>query len=128
MYAFTAITGIGRRLSNLLCKKAGVDLKKRAGQLTAEEIEKIVAILQNPLHFKIPEWFLNHQKDFVDGKSTQLTSNNLLTKLRDDIERMKKARVHRGIRHYWGVKVRGQHTATTGRGGIARMNSPLKNS
>lgn len=24
---------------------------------------------------------------------------------------------HRGIRHYWGVRVRGQHTKTTGRRG-----------
>ena len=24
--------------------------------------------------------------------------------------------LHRGLRHFWGIKVRGQHTATTGRG------------
>ena len=29
MFAFTAITGIGRRLANLLCKKADVDLNQR---------------------------------------------------------------------------------------------------
>jgi hypothetical protein len=27
---------------------------------------------------------------------------------------------HRGIRHYWGVRVRGQHTKTTGRNSHAR--------
>ena len=32
MYAMTAIRGIGRRFSNLVCKKAEVDLKKRAGE------------------------------------------------------------------------------------------------
>lgn len=32
MYALTAIRGIGRRFSNLVCKKAEVDLKKRAGE------------------------------------------------------------------------------------------------
>ncbi len=31
MYALTSIRGIGRRFSNLVCKKAEVDLKKRAG-------------------------------------------------------------------------------------------------
>ncbi len=31
MYALTAIRGIGRRFSNIVCKKAEVDLKKRAG-------------------------------------------------------------------------------------------------
>jgi small subunit ribosomal protein S18e len=30
---------------------------------------------------------------------------------------MKKIRLHRGLRHYWQIKVRGQHTKTTGRGG-----------
>jgi hypothetical protein len=29
MFAMTAITGIGRRLANLLCKKADIDLNKR---------------------------------------------------------------------------------------------------
>lgn len=32
MYAMTAIKGMGRRFSNLVCKKAEVDLKKRAGR------------------------------------------------------------------------------------------------
>jgi hypothetical protein len=31
MYAMTAIRGIGRRFSNVVCKKAEVDMKKRAG-------------------------------------------------------------------------------------------------
>jgi small subunit ribosomal protein S18e len=44
-------------------------------------------------------------------------SNNLDTKLRDNLERMKKIRLHRGLRHYWNIRVRGQHTRTTGRRG-----------
>ena len=49
MYALTKIKGVGRRYSNLVCKKADVDLAKRAGDLTSEELERIVTILQNPL-------------------------------------------------------------------------------
>jgi small subunit ribosomal protein S18e len=30
---------------------------------------------------------------------------------------MKKIKSHKGIRHHWGLKVRGQHTKTTGRRG-----------
>lgn len=116
MYALKAIPGIGRRLSNLLCKKAEVDLAQRAGQLKEDDIEKIVGILQSPTTFKIPTWFLNRRRDIVDGKNYQIVSNNLVTKLREDLERLKKMRNHRGIRHYWGLKVRGQHTCTTGRG------------
>jgi ribosomal protein S13 len=48
---------------------------------------------------------------------TQLTSSGLDTKLRDDLERLKKIKSHRGIRHYLQIRVRGQHTKTTGRRG-----------
>ncbi|KAK9318977.1 40S ribosomal protein S18 [Lipomyces orientalis] len=117
MYALTLIKGVGRRYSNLVCKKADVDLSKRAGELTVEELERIVTIIQNPTQYKIPAWFLNRQRDFVDGKDSQVLANQLDSKLRDDLERLKKIRVHRGLRHYWGLRVRGQHTKTTGRRG-----------
>lgn len=117
MFALTAIKGIGRRFSNLICKKAEIDLNKRAGELKPDEIERLVAIIQNPLQFKIPQWFLNRQKDIRTGKYSQITANILETKLREDIERMKKMRSHRGLRHWWGIRVRGQHTKTTGRRG-----------
>lgn len=38
MFALTAIKGVGRRFSNMVCKKADVDLNKRAGELTDEEV------------------------------------------------------------------------------------------
>lgn len=141
--AMTAIKGVGRRYANIVLKKADVDLTKRAGECTEEEVssgwqttipiclhflirppqfplfqvEKLVTIIQNPLQYKIPNWFLNRQKDIIDGKYTQLTSSNLDSKLREDLERLKKIRAHRGMRHYWGLRVRGQHTKTTGRRG-----------
>nr|GAT57701.1 40S ribosomal protein [Mycena chlorophos] len=109
--------GVGRRYSNLVCKKADVDLNKRAGDLNSDELERIVTIIQNPTQFKIPTWFLNRQKDIVDGKDSQILSNGVDSKLRDDLERLKKIRAHRGLRHFWGLRVRGQHTKTTGRRG-----------
>eukprot|EP00619_Florenciella_sp_RCC1007_P014108 CAMPEP_0205906442 /NCGR_PEP_ID=MMETSP1325-20131115/1949_1 /ASSEMBLY_ACC=CAM_ASM_000708 /TAXON_ID=236786 /ORGANISM="Florenciella sp., Strain RCC1007" /LENGTH=146 /DNA_ID=CAMNT_0053272457 /DNA_START=29 /DNA_END=469 /DNA_ORIENTATION=+ len=115
MFSLTAIGGIGRRFANLICKKAEVDPNKRAGELTQDEVEKLVAIIQNPKQFKIPAWFLNRQKDYKTGKNSQAFSNNLGAKLREDLERLKKIRAHRGLRHYWGIRVRGQHTKTTGR-------------
>ncbi|KAL4953872.1 heme peroxidase [Aspergillus filifer] len=117
MYALTQVKGVGRRYSNLVCKKADVDLNKRAGELTTEELERIVTILQNPTQYKIPTWFLNRQRDIVDGKDSQVLSNGLDSKYREDLERLKKIRSHRGLRHYWGLRVRGQHTKTTGRRG-----------
>jgi small subunit ribosomal protein S18e len=138
MYALTKIKGVGRRYSNLVCKKADVDLNKRydhphthaserrtcrltmphsAGELTSEELERIVTIIQNPTQYKIPSWFLNRQRDIVDGKDSHILANGVDSKLREDLERLKKIRAHRGLRHYWGLRVRGQHTKTTGRRG-----------
>ncbi|KAI3661931.1 hypothetical protein MP638_005972 [Amoeboaphelidium occidentale] len=117
VYALTAIRGLGRRIAYVACKKADVDIKKRAGELSAEELERIVNIIQNPGEYKIPNYMLNRQKDIKDGSYSQVVSNNLDTVLRDDLERLKKIRAHRGLRHYWGIRVRGQHTKTTGRRG-----------
>ncbi|WFD30849.1 ribosomal 40S subunit protein S18B [Malassezia sp. CBS 17886] len=122
MYALTEIKGVGRRYSNIVCKKADVDLGKRAGELNSDELERIVNILQAPQEFKIPSWFLNRQKDITSGKDSQVLSNNVEGKLRDDLERLKKMRAHRGLRHYWNLRARGQHTRTTGRRGRTVAN------
>jgi len=116
-FALTSIKGVGRRFSFVCLRKADVDTTKRAGELTEEEVDRVISIISNPRQYKIPDWFLNRQKDIKDGKYTQVTSNGLDNKLREDFERLKKIRSHRGIRHYWGLRVRGQHTKTTGRRG-----------
>ena len=56
-------------------------------------------------------------KFMISGKTNQVMANFLDNKLREDLERLKKIRAHRGLRHYWGLRVRGQHTKTTGRRG-----------
>ncbi len=52
----------------------------------------MIAIVSNPKAFKIPDWFLNRQRDWKTGKSSQATSNVVDTKLREDLERLKKIR------------------------------------
>uniref|UniRef100_A0A915EAX6 Purple acid phosphatase n=1 Tax=Ditylenchus dipsaci TaxID=166011 RepID=A0A915EAX6_9BILA len=134
-YALTAIKGVGRRFAFAVCRKADISIDKRAGELSDEEMEKLTNIMLNTASFKIPDWFFNRQKDIKDGKNSQkleflfrlnidsepptsqVLSTNLESKNRDDFERMKKIRLHRGLRHYWGLRVRGQHTKTTGRKG-----------
>lgn len=64
----------------------------RAGELSADELESLMAIVANPKNFKIPNWFLNRQKDFKDGSFSQITSSALDSKLREDLERLKKIR------------------------------------
>jgi small subunit ribosomal protein S18e len=62
---------------------------------------------------------LNKQKDVKDGKYSQVLANGLDNKLCEDLEWLKKIRAHRGLCHFWGLWVRGQHTKTIGcRGGV----------
>ena len=64
----------------------------RAGELSAAELENLMTIVANPRQFKIPDWFLNRKKDYKDGRYSQVVSNALDMKLRDDLERLKKIR------------------------------------
>ena len=54
--------------------QADIDLSKRAGELSEEEVEKIITIMSNPRQYKIPDWFLNRQKDIKDGKTNFLST------------------------------------------------------
>lgn len=101
-------------------------MSKRAGELTQEEIAKIVSVISNPQQFKIPLWFLNRPKDIKDGKPSHKYANLLDGSLREDLERMKKMRLHRGLRHFWCTRVRGQHTKTTGRGSSGALATSKK--
>ena len=116
-FALRKIKGIGRRFAFVVCQKAGLDVNRRCGTLTDPEIEKVIDVVSKPLEYDIPAWFLNRKKDVKEGTDTQQVANNWDTKIREDLERMKKMKLHKGLRHYFGLKVRGQHTCSTGRRG-----------
>ena len=58
-FALRVIKGIGRRFAILVCKIAQIDLERRAGTLTADEMNKISDIFAKPqgksfvLHFGV---------------------------------------------------------------------------
>ncbi|OEL17832.1 hypothetical protein BAE44_0021149 [Dichanthelium oligosanthes] len=52
-------------------------------------------VMANPRQFKVSDWFLNRKKDYKDGRFSQVVSNALDMKLRDDLERLKKIRADR---------------------------------
>jgi small subunit ribosomal protein S18e len=65
-----------------------------------------MVIVGNPRQFKIPDWFLNRKKDHKDGRYSQVVSNALDMKLRDDLERLKKIR-YNASSFFWGEGVGG---------------------
>ena len=42
------------------------------------QVERVVTIMQNPRQYKIPDWFLNRQKDVKDGKYSQVDDRGRL--------------------------------------------------
>jgi len=118
-YALTNVKGVGIKIANAIVEKAGIDPATRMGLLSSAEVEKLEEIITNPVKYDIPMWLLNRRKDLETGKDTHLLSSDLVLQTKNDIDQMKKIRSWKGIRHSYGLKVRGQRTKTTGRKGKA---------
>ncbi|OEL35935.1 hypothetical protein BAE44_0003046, partial [Dichanthelium oligosanthes] len=61
--------------------------------LTPKELKWLMMIVANPRQFKVSDWFLNSKKDYKVGWFSQVATDTLDAKLRDDLERLKKIRV-----------------------------------
>jgi small subunit ribosomal protein S13 len=119
VYALTEIKGISISLANAILKKAEVNPDMRVGFITESEVDKIEEIIEDPAKYNIPSWLFNRRKDGETGKDIHLTSAELVLRIKTDIDQAKEIRSWRGYRHAYSLKVRGQHTKTTGRAGKA---------
>jgi len=118
-YALTKIKGIGIRLAKVITEKANVDPENRLGFLSDAEVNKLRDALENPSKHDLPAWLLNRSKDSETGKDLHIMGSDLVLQTKTDIDEMRKMKSWKGIRHAYGLKVRGQRTRTTGRKGKA---------
>jgi small subunit ribosomal protein S13 len=116
-YALTAIKGVGIRLACSVVKQIGIDQTERLGNLSDSEVKILEEAFNNPEKVGLPRWMFNRRKDPMTGDDIHLLASDLELKLKDDIELMRETRSWKGERHRMGLKVRGQHTKTTGRTG-----------
>ena len=91
--ALTYIYGIGRKSSNDILAKTGIDPDTRAKDLTEEEIAKL--------------------RDEIENSYT--VEGDLRRDVALNIKRMVEINCYRGIRHRKGLPVRGQRTKTNAR-------------
>ena len=91
--ALTYIYGIGRKSSNDILAKTGIDPDKRAKDLTEDEIAKLRDVIENGYT--------------VEGDLRREVALN--------IKNMVEINCYRGIRHRKGLPVRGQRTKTNAR-------------
>jgi small subunit ribosomal protein S13 len=89
----TYIYGIGRASSRDILGKAGVDINKKIGDLSDDEVSKIRSVITS--EYK------------VEGALRSETQMN--------IKRLMDIGCYRGIRHRKGLPVRGQRTRTNAR-------------
>jgi len=113
----TDIKGISFMFSNAICEILGLDPKMKTGMLSEEQIKKIEDVIKNPLKYGVPEWLCNRRKDIVTGETKHVVASELEFVKREDIKRLINMRAYRGVRHMYGLKVRGQRTRSTGRKG-----------
>ncbi|MHA2362356.1 MAG: 30S ribosomal protein S13 [Candidatus Hodarchaeales archaeon] len=115
-HALSRIRGVGVRLSHLILKKAKIPLDVRIGFLTDDEVKNLEELIENPVEkANLPHWLTNRQHDLQTGEFKHLHGQEIDIYLKFDLDRMKKIRAYKGIRHALGLRVRGQHTRTTGR-------------
>jgi len=116
--ALTSIRGIGPRISNAIVQKLKLDPNKLAGKLDDKNVVDIENTIMN-LNDYVPDWLLNRQKDYDTGEDIHPVSVELKMTHDEDLNRMKKVKSYKGIRHASGHKVRGQRTYSNGRKGLA---------
>ncbi|MEM5877968.1 MAG: 30S ribosomal protein S13 [Candidatus Aenigmatarchaeota archaeon] len=110
------IKGVGPSVANVVCKVAKMDRNRKAGTLTDEEIKNIEKILSNIKEY-VPEWMLNRRKDPETGENYHLITSNLKFTHESDIKKMIERRTYKGVRHAYGLPVRGQRTRSSFRKG-----------
>ncbi|MCK9602894.1 MAG: 30S ribosomal protein S13 [Candidatus Omnitrophica bacterium] len=92
--ALTYLYGVGRHLSGIILKEAGIDPSKRAKDLTEADVSHLTIIMQK-IGYKI------------EGDLRRDVSQN--------IKRLVDIGSWRGMRHKKGLPVRGQRTRTNAR-------------
>ncbi len=106
----TKIKGVGKMISNAVCRILKIDAALKVGALEEKQIKQIEEVLYNPHQNGIPEWMLNRRKDPETGETSHKVSNDLMFLKDTDLKRLKKIKCYRGIRHMSGLPSRGQRT------------------
>jgi small subunit ribosomal protein S13 len=117
-HGLTQIRGIGRRIAQVITKVAGIDPNLRLGAVAEKDLNRLEEIILNPIENGVPNWMVNRPKDLRTGEDRHIIGNQLEISIKRDIDRMKKIKSYKGVRHHLRLKVRGQRTKSTGRHGL----------
>ena len=111
------VKGIGIRTAGIIAERSGVPRYGKTGDLTDAQVAKLQESIDQITEI-VPTWMLNRRRDLETGEDLHLHGTDLESKKRDDLNRLKKIRSYRGLRHENGQKVRGQRSRSNGRTGL----------
>lgn len=110
LFGLRKVKGINIMFSNAVLQVLKLPKNIKAGELSKEQITKIEEVIKNPEKHNIPAWLFNRRRDPESGEDKHLTSTKLFLQLQEDIKLMKKIKTYKGVRHMFGLPVRGQRT------------------
>ena len=108
--ALLKIKGVGFAYSNMACTLAAVDRNARVGDLTEDEVSRIDQVVRNPASYGAPSWLFNRRRDPETGEDLHALGPELALDKDTDVKNLKMTRSFRGLRHQWGLPLRGQRT------------------
>jgi len=115
--ALTRIRGVGDVMADAIMKVLKLEPSYTFGMLSDEEIERIEKCVLDPLGHGIPAHLVNARKNPITGRDAHFVGPDLIIHKKNVLDRMKKVKSYKGVRHALGLKVRGQKTKSTGRKG-----------
>lgn len=117
VHALTGIRGVSFTMAKAIVSAAKIDLKRKLGELSDKEIEKLEKIARNPSEYGIPSYLLSRRKDYATGKDLHLIAEEVEITRKFDIQRLMRIKSWRGLRHAAGLPVRGRRLRGTFRRG-----------
>ncbi|MEK0324637.1 MAG: 30S ribosomal protein S13 [Nitrosopumilus sp.] len=111
------LKGVGLNLATYLVSALKIDADLRMGALSTDQTSKIEESLKDLSKLGFPSWSFNRSKDLATGTGIHLIASDLAFSIKNDIDRERNLNSWRGVRHTYGLKVRGQRTRCTGRKG-----------
>lgn len=118
MYALSDIKGIGIRTGALVADMVDIPRAERIGNLSEEQTARLSEKL-GEIAAVAPSWMLNRQYDWESGEDRHMYGPEWALEVRNDVNRLRKIRCYKGVRHETGKKVRGQRSKSNGRKGLA---------
>jgi small subunit ribosomal protein S13 len=107
--ALRKIKGVNYSMANAACVISGISRGKKIGELSDAEVKKLNDTLSDTANL-IPVWMLNRRKDSETGASKHLFTSAIDFTKDMDLRVMKRIKSYRGVRHSFGLPVRGQRT------------------